>query len=81
MTSTLTSKGQITIPQPVREALGLKTGQKLDFRILPNGHVELEVLRQATLEDLQTLLPPPEVTLSLQEMDQAIGDALQDARH
>lgn len=29
--STLTSKGQITIPQEVRESLGLQTGDKVDF--------------------------------------------------
>lgn len=30
-TATLTSKGQITLPQPVREALGLHAGTKVDF--------------------------------------------------
>jgi AbrB family looped-hinge helix DNA binding protein len=31
MRATLTSKGQITIPLKIRQRLGLKTGQKLDF--------------------------------------------------
>lgn len=31
MKATLTSKGQITIPAPIRERLGLKPGQVLDF--------------------------------------------------
>ncbi len=31
MKATLTSKGQITIPAAIRERLGLKTGQVLDF--------------------------------------------------
>lgn len=31
MKATLTSKGQITIPVAVRERLGLKTGQVLEF--------------------------------------------------
>jgi AbrB family looped-hinge helix DNA binding protein len=30
-TATLTSKGQITLPQEVRETLGLATGDKVDF--------------------------------------------------
>lgn len=30
-TSTLTSKGQITLPQAVRNALGLEAGDKVDF--------------------------------------------------
>jgi len=81
MTATLTSKGQITIPQPVREALGLKPGQKLDFRVLPDGRLELEVLRQATLEELKSILPKATVRLSIEEMDEAIGSALRDARN
>jgi AbrB family looped-hinge helix DNA binding protein len=31
MKAVLTSKGQITIPAPIRERLGLKTGHVLDF--------------------------------------------------
>ena len=31
MKSVLTSKGQVTIPMPIRKKLGLKTGQMLDF--------------------------------------------------
>lgn len=31
MKATLTSKGQVTIPKAVRERLGLKPGQVLDF--------------------------------------------------
>jgi AbrB family looped-hinge helix DNA binding protein len=31
MKATITSKGQVTIPVVIREKLGLKTGQLLDF--------------------------------------------------
>lgn len=31
MTATITSKGQITIPSGIRERLGLKSGQVLEF--------------------------------------------------
>lgn len=31
--ATLTSKGQVTIPVEVREKLGLKTGDRLEFRV------------------------------------------------
>lgn len=30
-TATLTSKGQVTVPQAVRESLGLHAGDKVDF--------------------------------------------------
>ena len=36
-TSTLTSKGQITIPKPVRDALGLATGDRVQFVQSPQG--------------------------------------------
>ena len=37
-TSTLTSKGQITLPQAVRTALGLEAGDKLDFVEIEGGY-------------------------------------------
>lgn len=37
--STLTSKGQVTIPKPVRELLGLEPGAKVDFEVDQNGRV------------------------------------------
>lgn len=36
-TATLTSKGQITVPQSVRLALGLHTGTKVDFVPVAGG--------------------------------------------
>ena len=43
-TSTLTSKGQITLPKQVREKLGLQTGSRVDFVIDPSGRVTLKPL-------------------------------------
>jgi AbrB family looped-hinge helix DNA binding protein len=80
MTSTLTSKGQITIPQAVRDALGLKPGHKLDFHVLPDGRIEVEVLRQASLEELKSLLPKAKKHLSLEDMDAVIAEASGHAR-
>ena len=33
MIATITTKGQVTIPAEVRERLGLRAGQKLDFDV------------------------------------------------
>jgi len=41
MPATVTSKGQVTIPKPVRDLLGLKAGSKVDFRKTDDGKVEL----------------------------------------
>jgi AbrB family looped-hinge helix DNA binding protein len=40
-TSTLTSKGQITLPKRVRERLGLRPGDRVDFEIEDGGGVRL----------------------------------------
>ena len=44
--STLTSKGQTTIPKEVRHHLKLQSGDQIDFVILPDGSV---VIRPATI--------------------------------
>lgn len=49
--STLTSKGQTTIPRKIREYLHLHTGDKLSFVIEEGGQI---VLRPATV-DIKTL--------------------------
>lgn len=37
--TTLTSKGQVTVPKEIRQQLGLKTGDKLMFTLLADGTV------------------------------------------
>jgi AbrB family looped-hinge helix DNA binding protein len=37
MTTTISSKGQITVPVEVRKALGLVTGTKIELRLGPKG--------------------------------------------
>ena len=44
--STLTSKGQVTIPQEIREELHLRKGQRLDFRVDTKGRLIIEPLTQ-----------------------------------
>jgi antitoxin PrlF len=37
MSTTVTRKGQVTIPKPVRDRLNLKPGNKVDFKPTPDG--------------------------------------------
>ena len=41
LTSTVTSRGRVTIPREIRDALGWKGGQRIEFRLLEGGNVEL----------------------------------------
>lgn len=48
MPATVTSKGQVTIPKPVRDYLGLGPGSRVSFARTPAGAVELRAEQAAT---------------------------------
>ncbi|AJD45789.1 AbrB/MazE/SpoVT family DNA-binding domain-containing protein [Rhizobium sp. SEMIA 4085] len=39
MATTVTAKGQVTIPKPVRDLLGIVPGSKVDFRRAADGSI------------------------------------------
>ncbi|MDP9838795.1 AbrB family looped-hinge helix DNA binding protein [Neorhizobium huautlense] len=41
MSTTVTSKGQVTIPKAVRDLLGIAPGSKVDFQRMDDGRVVL----------------------------------------
>jgi antitoxin PrlF len=41
MATMVTSKGQVTIPKPVRDLLGIKPGNAVEFQLAGDGHVVL----------------------------------------
>ena len=72
MTSTLTSKGQITIPKVIRDRLGLSEGDKLEFVLYPDGTLSL-IPKTHDIRELQGSLPSPARALSLEEMDEVVA--------
>ena len=74
-TVTLTSKGQLTIPRPLRDALGLAPGTRLQASIDRQGRLVL-VPSKYKPEELFCHRPSVSSSLSLEEMDQAIADAV-----
>jgi len=67
----LTSKGQITIPKQVREALGLHTGDRLAFRVHGDGTVKLEA-DKVSLESLRGVVRTKVRGVSIEAMSEAI---------
>jgi AbrB family looped-hinge helix DNA binding protein len=47
MATTLTSKGQVTVPKTVRDYLGLKAGSAVTFERLTTGEVVLRPAKSA----------------------------------
>ncbi len=73
-TSTLTGKGQITIPKAVRERLNWKPGDRLDFTVEASGRVIVK-LATGDIRELRGLLyRPGRKAVSMEEMDEAIRD-------
>lgn len=54
--ATVTSKGQITLPKAIRDALGLREGDRVLFRVLDGRAV---VARSPSLLDLAGSVPVP----------------------
>ena len=67
----LTSKGQTTVPKDVREHLGLRTGDRIEFVLSEDKTV---LLRPATraVTDLKGFLPKPSKPVSVEAMNAAI---------
>ena len=78
--ATLTSKGQITVPKRVREALALRTGDHVGFEQRSDGSFVL-VPRNADVRSLRGIIQKPSKPVSLAAMDEAIqAAALERAR-
>lgn len=69
MESTLSSKGQATIPKAVRERLKIKSGDRFKFFFHPDGVIILPKISTARLKGM---IPKPAQPVSLEAIDRAI---------
>ena len=72
--ATLTSKGQVTIPKSVREALRLAAGDRIEFIDVGNGRFEL-IAATRDVTELRGLLGPATATVSIEDMGKAVAEA------
>ncbi len=71
--STLTTKGQVTIPSYIRNKLHLEAGQRLEFFIQEESFVVIPINR--SLKSLKGILPKPKSSLSIEEMNNVIRES------
>lgn len=71
-TATITSKGQITIPKEVREALGVGSGDRVEFVAQEKGVYKV-VAATRDVRHLKGLVGKPSKPVSLDAMQRAIA--------
>ena len=72
MDSTLTVKGQTTIPKPIRDHLGLKPGDKVKYFVRPDGGVT--ILPVVPVAAMRGFIKRKGRRITLAEMEEAIAE-------
>ena len=76
MHTTLTSKGQMTLPSTVRTRLGLEAGDRLLVTVQDDDTIILKRRPTAGVTALRGLLSRPGRALTVQEMDTGVASHL-----
>ena len=67
--ATMTAKGQTTIPKDIRDGLGLRPQDQINFTMMADGTVIMRA-KKRSITELQGLLTPPDgVTVSIEDMN------------
>ena len=76
--ATLTSKGQVTIPKKIREALKLHTGDKIEIIITDKREAIIRPVSKKVDDIFCKLHGPDRKTVSVEAMDDAIKNRMKD---
>ena len=71
--SKVTSKGQVTVPESIREEAHITAGDRLEWRTTPSGVIEVRRV-QGQLEDLVGFLGRPPRSVTIEQMDEAVAE-------
>ncbi|HET8865124.1 MAG TPA: AbrB/MazE/SpoVT family DNA-binding domain-containing protein [Gracilimonas sp.] len=72
-TATITSKGQVTIPKKIREKLGLKPGDKIDFEV-EKGDLKVSRKKYSIEETFGMLYRENQKSYTVEEMDEKLAE-------
>jgi antitoxin PrlF len=70
-TAVVTSKGQITIPKPVRDGLGVEKGDRVEFIEFERG-VYIVVAANRDIRALKGMIGKPAKPVNIEDMNKAI---------
>jgi antitoxin PrlF len=70
--TTLTNKGQVTIPKAVRDSLGLHAGDKLEFVVTQNGEALFRPVTKRVDDVFGRLYRAGRKSVSIEKMDAVI---------
>lgn len=79
-TATLTSKGQITIPKAVRNALRLRSGDRVQFTLQGRNEAAIRPITKSVDEVFGCLHRPGRRAMSVRDIDRAIVSAVKARR-
>ena len=72
MEATIATRGQVTLPKPIRDRLDLKAGGRIAFTIEDDGRLVVTPVTGSVM-DLAGMLPRPAAPLTQEETDGVIA--------
>jgi antitoxin PrlF len=72
----VTSKGQITLPAPIRKELGIEPGESVVFLSGENG--EFRLRKVGSILDLEGCVPYSGPPIAVEQMDEAVAKYVAD---
>lgn len=67
--TTMTTKGQVTVPQEIRDRLGLKSGDQMVFTMLSDGTVVMRPKTRRLADLAGSLTRPGQPTVAVEDMN------------
>ncbi len=67
--TTMTTKGQVTVPREIRDRLGLKSGDKMSFTMLSDGTVVMRPKTRRLADLAGSLTRPGQPKVAIEDMN------------
>ena len=67
--TTMTTKGQVTVPREIRDRLGLKSGDKMAFTMLSDGTVVMRPKTRRLADLAGSLTRPAQPKVAIEDMN------------